>query len=87
MYTQKRIIFDHSRLGLENKFFPQKIKPVAHLHHLYFKRLIHSLSNTNSVGETMDNWTAPKYNFMQHTSSVAAKNWHVAFLCPKGTPK
>ena len=39
---------------------------MAHLHHLYLIRLIHSLSN-HSVGETMDNWTAPKYNFMQHT--------------------
>ena len=40
--------------------------PVAHLHHLYFIRLIYSLSNL-FVGETMNNWTAPKHNFMQHT--------------------
>ena len=45
-------MFDHSRLG-----------PVAH--HLNFIRLIYSLSN-HSFGETMDNWTTPKYNFMKH---------------------
>ena len=57
-------MFDHSRLGLENKFFPNKItqSPTT----LNFMRLIHSLSN-NSAGETMDNWTVPKYNFMKHT--------------------
>ena len=42
----------------------QSLNPVAH--HLNFVRLIHSLSN-HSFGETMDNWTAPKYKFMKHT--------------------
>ena len=35
-------------------------------HHLNFIRKIHSLSN-QSFGETMDDWTTPKYNFMKHT--------------------
>ena len=48
------------------QILPKQNNPVAHLHHLYFIRLIHSLSN-HSVGATMDNWTAPKYNFMKHT--------------------
>ena len=48
------------------QILPEQNNPVAHLHHLYFISLIHSLSN-HFVGETMDNWTAPKYNFMQHT--------------------
>ena len=60
MYTQKiTIVFDgsraiaimavdHSRLGLENKFFPKKY-PGAHLHHLFFCKF---------------NWTAAKFNFM-----------------------
>ena len=38
--------------------------PVAH--HLIFLRLNRSLCN-HSVGETMVNWTVPKYNFMKHT--------------------
>ena len=55
------VMFDHSRLGLENKFFPNKVAD-----HLNFIRLMHSLSN-HSVLETMDNWTVPKYNFIRHT--------------------
>ena len=57
-------MFDHSRLGLENKFFSKQNNLVTH--HLNFKRLIHSLPN-QFVGETMDNWTASKSNFMKHT--------------------
>ena len=51
------------------QILPKQNNPVAHLHHLYFIRLIHSFSN-HSVGETMDYWTAPKYNFLQHTIIV-----------------
>ena len=41
MYTQKiAIIFDHSRLGLENKFFLNKIAQSPTYDHLYFIRLI-----------------------------------------------
>ena len=57
-------MFDHSRLGLENQFFLSKVTLVGH--HLNFKRLIHSLTN-QFAGETMNNWTAPKYNFVKHT--------------------
>ena len=48
------------------QILPKQNNLVAHLHHLYFIRLIHCLSN-HSVGEAVDNWSAPKYNFMQHT--------------------
>ena len=36
MYTQEiAIAFDHSRLGLGNKFFSKRNNPIAHLHELY----------------------------------------------------
>ena len=66
------IIFDHSRLALENILFPNKITRSPTYTTFYFNynfiffRLIHTLSN-HSVEETVDNRTAPKYNFMQHT--------------------
>ena len=66
------------------QILPKQNNPVAHLHHLYFIRLIHSLTN-RSVGETMDNWTARNIIlFNKRQSSVVAKNLHVAFLCLKG---
>ena len=33
------ITFDHSKLGVENKFFPSKNNLFAHLHHHYFIRV------------------------------------------------
>ena len=57
---------NHQYIRPGKQILPKQNNPVANLHHLYFKRLIHSLSNY-SVGETMDNWTAPKYNFMPQT--------------------
>ena len=50
----------------------QSLNPVAH--HLNFVRLIHSLSN-HSFGETMDNWTAPKYKFMKHTIVLGGRKF------------
>ena len=44
----------------EKQILPKQNNPVAH--HPNFIRLIHSLSN-HSVGKTMDNWTAPIYNY------------------------
>ena len=54
-------MFDHSRLGLKNKFFPNKIAQSP-------TTLILLIALYHSVGETiMDNWTSPKYYFMKHT--------------------
>ena len=56
LYVHLRIaiIFDHGRLGLENKF-PKQNNQVAH----HLTRLIHSLSN-HSVGETSDILDSPE---------------------------
>ena len=84
------IFFDHSRLGLGNKFFPNKrskLNPVTHLHCRYLIRLIHSLSN-HSVGETMEIIGYPRDIIICNTrESLVAANLHVAFLFLKGRPK
>ena len=56
-------MFDHSRLAAKKILLKQN-NPVAHHHN--FIRKIHSLSN-HSMREIMDNWTAPKYTFMEDT--------------------
>ena len=66
-YVHPKIAIMHVRSHLirpGKQILPKQNNPVAH--HLNFTRLIHSLSD-HSVGETVDNWTFPKHNFMRHT--------------------
>ena len=51
----------------EKQILPKQNNPVAN--HLNFTRKNDSLSS-HSIGETMDNWTALKYNFMKDTTDT-----------------
>ena len=90
VHRKMAIFFDHSRLGLGNKFLPNKrskLNPVTHLHCRYLIRLIHSLSN-HSVGETMEIIGYPRDIIICSTGgSLVAANLHVAFLFLKGRPE
>ena len=72
-------MFDHSR-----QIFPKQNNLVAH--HLNFIRKIHSLSN-HSFGETMDDWTAPKYNFMKHRLVLGGSQFTRCIRLSKREPK
>ena len=66
------------------QILPKQINPVAP--HINFIRLIHSLSN-HSVGETMDNWTVPKYDFMKHTIVLGGSQFIRCIPLSKGRPQ
>ena len=85
------IFFDHSTLGLENKFFLDKDVKPSHPptpRPLLFKFVVSLTTPLERLWRyNYNNWTSPKHNFMQHTIVLGWSQFKLAFLCLKRRPK